>query len=185
MWIYYEDVGKAFGKAPEEFKELLERWGIEENKIDMGYEGSLFAPWLAIDGDYSLVYIGGKWSGRVEDLMELVNFEKPIEKELRRIAREVENGEKTTEEAKQEIKKLAQNPNLSDEDKEILMALEIDKTGEFSFPVVFILEKDKINGDRLILDEVGEKAKQMEEEAEKEAKKYEAQLTKHRKRRRT
>jgi len=165
--LYFESCGEApRGCLPVEWLEVLrERWSPLPScrePIDLLSEGSLWGPVLWVD-DTHTAFLGGEWRGDWESFKTLFwgGFrDDPLLSKMDEIVERVEKGQLDPQEGLSLLRKLAEEVD-DDIFREALQGASLDKLEDFKVPVVFSIDWN--NGD-LVLDSVGEEARELLEE---------------------
>jgi len=164
--IYFETCSEApKGCLPVEWLDILrERWSPLPScrePIDLLSEGDLWYPALWVD-DTHTAFLGGEWRGDWESFKTLFwgGFrDDPLLSKMDEIVERVEKGQLDPQEGFSLLRKLAEEVD-DDIFREALQGASLSD-GDFKVSVVFTIEGDY--GD-LVLDSVGEEAKELLEE---------------------
>ena len=164
--LYFESCGEApRGCLPVEWLEVLrERWSPLpscKEPIDLLSEGDLWYPALWVDNTH-IAFLGGEWRGGWEEFKTLFGggIENEIPPQMDEIVERVEKGQLDPQEGLSLLRKLAEEVD-DDIFREALQGASLDKLEDFKVPVVFSIDWN--NGD-LVLDSVGEEARELLEE---------------------
>jgi len=161
--IYFETCSEApKGCLPVEWLDILrERWSPLPScrePIDLLSEGDLWYPALWVD-DTHTAFLGGEWRGGWEEFKTLFGGGTEIPPQMDEIIERVEWKGLDPQEGFELLRKLAEEVD-DDIFREALQGASLSD-GDFKVPVVFAIEGD--HGD-LVLDSVGEEAKELLEE---------------------